>query len=138
MTSAVPVCFVTRSSPSSNAYSPSRTMNPSTCCRWRCRPGPPSFRERMYVSVRSGKSASTLTVASGTSTRNSPVRDMAPQPKRWRRCPLAQAVERARQALLELDLGLPADLFTRARGVEGDALDLAGALGGVLGLEAVL
>ena len=45
---------------------------------------------------------------------------------------LAQAVERALEALVELDLGLPAELFTRARGVERDVLHLAGALGGVL------
>ena len=49
----------------------------------------------------------------------------------------AQAVERALQALVELDLRLPAELFTRARGIERDVLDLAGPLGRVLGLEAV-
>ena len=50
----------------------------------------------------------------------------------------AQAVERALQALVELDLGLPAERFTRARGVERDVLHLARALGGVLGLEAAV
>src|SRR5829696_4405800 len=78
-------------------------------------------------------SACSRTVASGRSTRVSPVRDMAPEPT-----PSAQAVERALQALVELDLGLPAELFTRARGVERDVLHLAGALGGVLRLEAVV
>src|SRR4051794_12795262 len=80
----------------------------------------------MYVRTKSGKSASTLTVASGTSTRYFPARDIS-----------AQAVERPLQAFVELDLGLPAELFTRARGVERDVLDLAGAFGGVFDLEAV-
>src|SRR5829696_907720 len=78
-------------------------------------------------------SACSRTVASGRSTRVSPVRDMAPEPT-----PSAQAVERALEALVELDLRLPAQLVTRARGVERDVLHLAGALGGVLGLEAVV
>ena len=34
---------------------------------------------------------------------------------------------------LELDLRLPAELFTRARGVEGDVQHLAGALGAAPG-----
>src|SRR4051794_24031288 len=51
--------------------------------------------------------------------------------------PLAEAVERALQALVEFHLGLPAELFTRARGVERDVLHLAGPLGRVLDLESV-
>src|SRR3954452_21930749 len=125
-TTAAPSLSVVRSSPRSNAYSPSSTTNPSTCSRCRCGPGPPSCRERIYVRTKSGKSASTLTVASGTSTRYFPARDFS-----------AQAVERPLQAFVELDLGLPAELFTRARGVERDVLDLAGAFGGVFDLEAV-
>src|SRR4051812_22227048 len=50
---------------------------------------------------------------------------------------LAQAVERALQALVQLDLGLPAELFTRARRVECDVLHLSGALRRVLDVEAV-